>query len=167
MVDDYLDYLASEGKSPRTLQTYKARLNEFLEWCDANPNNLQTPDLRRYLKYLRTRPKRPGFRHKTKPTGTLLPPALRGHVAALKGFFRFLVEEEYLPDNPAERLTFPKVPSTLPRAVTEEQVRMWLRPIHKFNTSLVNNALRHPLDLIAQHRRPNGGSQRAPSPLPS
>jgi len=52
-VGDYLTGLAVEGKAPRTLEVYGARLRRFADWCaergNAEPESLSAADLRAYI----------------------------------------------------------------------------------------------------------------------
>ena len=131
--DDFLDYLASEGASLGTIREYSRRLDEFLRWDQFSPSDLQTRDLRRYVRYLQTRPKHRGHGYRSQPQGTLSPASVHGHVATLKRFFRFLAEDDYITENPAKSLPFPRLPSPLPKTVSQDEMNMWLRPIRKSN----------------------------------
>lgn len=99
---DYLSYLTHEqGCSPRTLSTYRSRLNHNQRWLDANgyPNaDLSAwcaTVLRRYLYDESLR----GLRPRT----------IRGLFNPLRGLGDFIVSQNLLPDNPARAIAMPKV----------------------------------------------------------
>ncbi len=58
----------------------------------------------------------------------LSPASVYLQVAALRAFFRFAVDEGFVPKNPAEDLALPKRWKTLPKALTEEEIDRLLTP---------------------------------------
>ena len=99
----YLHFCRSEkGLSTNSLESYRRDLAEFeaflgkKEWA-----SLTAGDLAAYLDHLRQR--------------GLSSRSIARQVAALRGLFLFLTEEEELPANPAELLVAPKIGTTLPK----------------------------------------------------
>ena len=129
MAEAWRCHLDSEGKSPRTIRVYLQRLGEFIEWYEEDGDELGTKVLRRFVSFLRSRPKQPGNGWKTAPEGGLSPDAVRLYTVALKSFFRFLFEDGELEENPAARLPIPKVPDKLPRYVSRENLQRWFEPL--------------------------------------
>jgi integrase/recombinase XerD len=56
----------------------------------------------------------------------LAPRSAARRLSAVRSFLRFLVDEAVLPRNPGRRVRTPRLPRTLPRLLTEEQIRALL-----------------------------------------
>jgi site-specific recombinase XerD len=109
---DYESYLHLKGLSPRTIGNYLYYLGHLFRFLEVEPaavSTLTAAQLRSYVASLQER----GLADKS----------VWSEVQAIKAFFRFLVDEGYINQNPAERLPTPKVGRRLPKTLTVEQVR--------------------------------------------
>lgn len=108
----YETQLRLKGASPRTIELYLhylGHLFQFLEVEPADVSTLTTAHLRSYVASLQER----GLADKT----------VASEVETIKTFFRFLLEEGYIDENPAGQLPMPKVRRRLPKTLTVEEVR--------------------------------------------
>ena len=113
-VDEYLRHLQAErGVSPHTLAAYRSDLAQFVELIEATGpradwTTVDGGTLERYALSLADR----GY------SGA----STARKIASVRSFFRFLVEEEYLPANPAERLRSRRARRTLPTVLSAEEM---------------------------------------------
>ena len=109
---DYLDHLrVVDGASERTLEAYARDLRTLRDWAvdtDRRPLALDADDLRAFL----ATEKRRGIGARS----------LTRRMAALRGFFRFLVREGRRNDDPTVALRLGRGPRRLPRTPSEELV---------------------------------------------
>jgi integrase/recombinase XerC len=114
-IDGFESYLADERRfSPRTVRAYRTDLDRFARfWQDefANEPAGKTPlsrmdalSVRSYLASL----------HR----GGLVNRSIARHLSTLRSFFRWACREGHLEKNPAKGVPAPRVPKTLPRALT-------------------------------------------------
>ena len=109
----YLEALAIQGYSQTTIKNRDSLTREFIQWCDERdlktPQEITKPILERYQKYLhyyRQANGKPRTRSSQKNA-----------VVALKGFFKWLAQQNHLLYNPASELQAPKTPTQLPRVI--------------------------------------------------
>ena len=114
-VCDYLNALRHEqGASPTTFTTYQNRLRNLCKWLDANGypdarlDVLTVPTLRRYLYHLSGKGDRPR--------------TIRGCFNAIRGLCTFLVNAGALTENPAAKVTLPKLDAAARLTVTDAEV---------------------------------------------
>ncbi|WP_297437075.1 site-specific tyrosine recombinase/integron integrase [Thermococcus sp.] len=100
VVEEFETYLDLEGKSPNTVRMYSYYVRRYLE----TGGDLNARSALRFLARLR----KDGYSNKS----------LNLVVQALRAYFRF---EGY--DDEAEKLKPPKVPKSLPKSLTKEEVR--------------------------------------------
>ncbi|WP_297419068.1 site-specific tyrosine recombinase/integron integrase [Thermococcus sp.] len=105
-VEEFETYLDLEGKSPNTIRMYSYYIRRYLEWG----GELRARPALRFLARLRKR----GYSNRS----------LNLVVQALRAYFRFEGA-----DDEAERLKPPKVPRSLPKALTREEVKKLLSVI--------------------------------------
>jgi integrase/recombinase XerD len=109
--EEYLSWLAVErGRSPNTLVSYRRDLQVWEGWAaDAgvDPRTARPEQIERYLSELRGAGRNPSSMART--------------VTALRGLYRFLVDEGTIPADPTLDLQSPKLPRRLPKALDEEQ----------------------------------------------
>ncbi|WP_297469834.1 site-specific tyrosine recombinase/integron integrase [Thermococcus sp.] len=106
VIEEFETYLDLEGKSPNTIRMYSYYVRRYLEWGG-------TINARSALRFL-ARLRRKGYSNRS----------LNLVVQALRAYFRF---EGY--DEEAEKLRPPKVPRSLPKALTREEVKRLLSVI--------------------------------------
>jgi integrase/recombinase XerC len=114
-IDDFETYVADERRfSPRTVLAYRTDLDRFADFWErefANQASGKTPlskvdtlAVRSYLASL----------HRAK----LAHRSLARHLSTLRSFFRWACREGHLEKSPAKGLATPRLPKTLPRALT-------------------------------------------------
>ena len=106
VIEEFETYLDLEGKSPNTVRMYSYYVRRYLEWG----GEINARSALRFLARLR----REGYSNRS----------LNLVVQALRAYFRF---EGY--DEEAEKLKPPKVPRSLPKALTREEVKRLLSVI--------------------------------------
>ncbi len=116
-VTDYLDHLRAErGLSPNTIASYRFDLRKLEAWARSREQKLEdikVRDVASFLAHLRA-------------LGLSARSAGRA-VHAIRGFFRFLVREEKLTDDPMENVRSPRPFKPLPRFLNRAQVEALLR----------------------------------------
>ena len=129
----YLAMLSGQRQlSSHTIDNYRrdigqlAELAQGLSWTD-----LKTPDIRRFTAQLHAR--------------GLNPRSISRKLSAWRGFYRWLVEEAFLPGNPVEDIQAPTKNKPLPKALSvDDAVRLvatWPTPEKSRETRLCNQAL--------------------------
>jgi integrase/recombinase XerC len=114
-IDGFERYVADERRfSPRTVLAYRTDLDRFVEFWETEfahetagktpLSKLDTLSVRSYLAHL----------HR----GKLANRSLARHLSTLRSFFRWACREGHLEKSPAKGLPAPRVPKTLPRAMT-------------------------------------------------
>jgi integrase/recombinase XerD len=119
----YLDYLAVErGLADNTLAAYRRDLERYAGWLAAagidDPAAAGEDHLVAFLGALRAGATPLGTRYRASSVARSL--------AAVRGLHRFLVRERLAGDDPCRDLGSPKVPATLPKALSVEQVERLL-----------------------------------------
>ncbi|MCP4663234.1 MAG: site-specific tyrosine recombinase XerD [bacterium] len=116
MLDTYLDALTAErGLARNTVAAYRRdlrRLGEDLELAGSDLVTAAAPVLEKHLRDLR--------RHGISPRST------NRALAAIRGFYAFLIDERLRSDNPAIHLVAAKAWRTLPKVLSESQVEALL-----------------------------------------
>ncbi len=108
-LSEYLEFIEVEkGLSQNTIDAYKRDLTCFLDFCtDNGKSNLKLisrSDLNSYVLYLRNK--------------NYNPRSVVRKIASLRGFFKWLSGNQYIPSNPALALEQPKLPKRLPKVMT-------------------------------------------------
>jgi len=107
-IGNFLDSLRRENASPHTVRNYESDLRQFADYSSAPVDEIDLPTLRGWISTL--------FQAKHSPAG------MRRKIAALRAFFKFEMRQGRVPTNPAKLLILPKLPKTLPKVPTAEQV---------------------------------------------
>jgi len=106
-VEEYLASLAIErGLSPNTVAAYERDLRQYLEFLKGRPSTAGSTV--QYVAGLHA--------------AALAPSTIARKVAALRGLHRFLVAEGVASDDPTLLIETPKLPRTLPKALTVDEV---------------------------------------------
>jgi integrase/recombinase XerD len=118
-LDRYLRHLAIErGRSPHTVAAYRrdlGRLLDVLRRAGISDARAITPDhLTAFARELREGPE------------PLAASSVARMLSSVRGFTRFLVDEQRIPLDPAADLVAPKLPDRLPKALTIGQVETLL-----------------------------------------
>lgn len=112
LVEAFLDALAAErGLAKNTVDAYRGDLTRLGKDLEEHGEALETAKvetLRRHLRDLRRQ--------------EISARSVRRALAAIRGFYGFLIEQRLRTDNPAVHLVSPKTAKTLPKVLTESQV---------------------------------------------
>ena len=106
----FIAYLSVEKNfSNYTVRAYKSDVLSFFIWCNyLSPDKVNFNKLREYLHFIQK------FNYKKTTVAR--------KIAALRTFFKYLHKTQYLSSNPAENLTAPKKPKTLPKFLTDNEM---------------------------------------------
>ena len=118
LLDRFSDGLwLNDGLARNTLESYRRDVAQFAAWLDEATGKAlieaDPADIQRHLAW-----RVEGKRAKPRTTSRL--------VSALKRFFQFAVREGLRADDPAAGLESPKVPRSLPKTLSEEEVESLL-----------------------------------------
>lgn len=117
LLDEFSDALwLEDGLSRNTLESYRRDLNKFADWLAKRRGyGLQAAthaDIQDFLAFL--------YRQKTKTTST------SRAISSLKRLFRYLLRQNKITADPTLLIATPKLPRSLPKSLTEEDVEMLL-----------------------------------------
>jgi integrase/recombinase XerD len=116
-VTDYLDHLRAErGLSSNTVSAYRCDLQKLLAWAESREQPIEevkARDIASFLAHLRA-------------LGLSARSAGRA-VHAIRGFYRFLVREEKVKEDPMENVRSPRPFKPLPRFLNRSQVEALLK----------------------------------------
>lgn len=116
----YLDWLLVRGYSAETKKLRDNALRTFIEWCDQRdiqkPQDVTKPILDRYQRHL--------FHYRKDNGKPIAFSTQKSLLQSVKGFFKWLTQENYLLYNPASEMQLPKAPKRLPKTILSiEQAR--------------------------------------------
>ncbi len=113
----WLEGLAVErGLSPRTVEAYRGDLERLGGWLGSGPGvELEAADGRLLAEHLR-------WLHRRE----ISPRSMARALAAMRGFYAWLVEEKVRADDPTAHLVAPRKFTRLPRVLDEEEVERLL-----------------------------------------
>lgn len=111
-IDAFLEMMQAErGVSLNTVEAYRRDLTGFLQYLNETKQDLLTlqgAHLRGYLTYLRN---------------LKVSPRTQGrYLSAIREFYRFALSENWIKENPCDYVEMPKIPKSLPKYLTEEEV---------------------------------------------
>lgn len=108
--EPFLEMLTSErGASKNTIEAYRKDLERFQEHLlKKDIQDATTNDIKKYLEHLN----KSGFSATTQSR----------RLSALRQYYTFLQEERFRKDNPAKILENPKLPRSLPKVLSEDEV---------------------------------------------
>ena len=131
--EEFLVWLSSErGRSRNTVQAYRRDLQRYQTWLMArsrSPLDVDHADLTEYVAERRG--------------SDAAASSVAREVAAIRMLHRYLATERYRPDDPAARLDGVRVPSGIPKPLTEDQVTSLLdaivgnEPLHRRDRALL------------------------------
>jgi integrase/recombinase XerD len=116
VIERFVDALWLEhGLSANTLAAYRADIEAFAAWLGAEQRTLATVGREELAAYMRRLVER-GFRPRT--TARL--------VSSLRRFYRYLLREKLIAEDPTAQLAAPRLGRALPKSLTEAQVEQLL-----------------------------------------
>ncbi len=111
-IDRFLNYLLIDKKySKNTFLSYKNELHHFLEFCKKEKKDLSDitkEDLRKYLNVLQKK-------YSSDKT-------ISHHITTLRSFYKFLLIEKVVTENPVSLIELPKQRKSLPKALSLEEI---------------------------------------------
>ena len=109
-VEDFLNFLATEkGASEHTTKNYGIDLREFMKFiAEKELNDLTYLDIRSFLAFLKTR--------------EYSKSSISRKLACLRSFFKYLVRENILTQNPAAGIATPKKEKRLPSFMNPDEI---------------------------------------------
>jgi integrase/recombinase XerD len=132
-VEEFLAWMSSErGRAVNTLLAYRRDLRFYCAWLIDHDLDVATIDLDGLI----------GFVAERRTSGAA-PSTVARQVAAVRMLHRYLATEQLRPDDPASGLEGVRVPSGLPKPLTEPQVTALLdavvgdEPIHRRDRALL------------------------------
>lgn len=121
LFDNFLNYIELEKEySKNTVISYQKDLENFKEFLikiNKNPIEINKKDIFNYLIFLSKK--------------KLKPASLRRKISALRSFFKFLIREEYLENDPTMDLTLPKKEKILPDVISVKEIEKLINIIPK------------------------------------
>ena len=111
-IEAFLEMMQAErGVSANTIMAYRRDLTDFFKYLDETQQTalaLDGPHLRGYLTFLKTQ----NVCSKTQSR----------HLSAIREFYRFLYSENRIKENPCDYIQMPKMPKSLPKYLSEQEV---------------------------------------------
>jgi integrase/recombinase XerD len=115
-ISRFLDTIwVEEGLSTNTLAAYKADLVALERWLTPRGNTLTKTTRRDMLAYISVR-----------VTAGAQPRSTARQLSSFRRFFRFLIREGVLDEDPTTQIAMPKVGRALPKSLTEDEVNALL-----------------------------------------
>ena len=110
---NFCNYLLIEKKySSNTIESYRRDLVKFFKYINKEPNNIKTSDIHAYLKTLSQE--------------KLTEKSIARNISCLKSFYKFLLIEKEVKNNPMDEIDVPKVRKSLPKSLTVEEINLLL-----------------------------------------
>ena len=115
LLDEFNDRIwLEEGLARNTLESYRRDLAQFAEWLEKRATDLMAvtrADLEQYLAHRSPHAK---------------PRSMGRLIASLRRFYRYLLRESLITEDPTLQLDSPKLPRSLPKSLTEDEVEALL-----------------------------------------
>ena len=110
---NFCNYLLIEKKySSNTIESYKRDLTKFFTFLNKDNLDITKDDIHRYLKYL-------SEEHMNEKS-------ISRNISCLKSFYKFLLIEKEIKENPMDEIEIPKLRKSLPKSLTEEEINLLL-----------------------------------------
>ena len=125
-IDDFCNYLLIDKHySSNTIESYKRDLIKFYDFIKKDLKNVDKNDVKDYLKYINNMNER----------------SVARNISTLKSFYKFLIINKYIKDNPMDSISSPKLGKKLPNTLSEEDINKLLNIKLKDNFSYRNKAM--------------------------
>jgi len=129
--DLFLTYLSVEkGLSRNTVNAYATDLRKYLHFLKENSREAQTvrkEDIIDFLEILRS--------------GTYAIPTVCRYISSIKAFYKFLLVENRIPEDPTENLQMPRKWERVPKALTVADVKSLLEAKFNAKTALRDSSM--------------------------
>lgn len=123
-IDEFLQSLEAEGKSPLTVRQYRSSFNRFIKWYDGDdPSEATQRDIAAFKRFMveggaNGRPLSPNTQRQT--------------LTHLKAYFGKLAEVGEVIDNPVERIDAVKVAKSAPKWLDNKQQNNLLGKVNRY-----------------------------------
>ena len=108
-IDEFIEYLIIDKKySENTIKSYKNDLKKFENYIKKQINNINENDIKNYIKYLNK---------ENDDTKTI-----SHNISTLRSFYKFLLIEKKVKNNPMEYIELPKIRKSLPKTLSIEEI---------------------------------------------
>lgn len=120
LLEDYYDYLIVERRVAKTTaESYVHLARVHLEYVDTHQLSCDTVKIEHIASFIADRAENLELSRRTQAK----------NISALRSFYRFLCDSGVRDDNPVKLLDAPKIPLTIPKAVSYDAVDMFLESI--------------------------------------
>lgn len=127
-INEFCDYLLIDKHySNNTIESYKRDLIKFYEYNKKDIKNINKDDIKSYLKYLND--------------NKMDERSIARNISSLKSFYKFLIINKTIKDNPVESISLPKLGKKLPNTLSEEDINKLLDIKLNDNYSYRNKAM--------------------------
>lgn len=130
-IEEYKNYLLIDKKySKNTIDSYYLELKKYYQFFEKENISLKeisSTDIKEYLKYLKK--------------SELTEKSIAHSISVIRSFYKFLIIEKYIKNNPALELELPKLKKLLPKVLTEEEIFKLLDILLKDKFSYRNKAM--------------------------
>lgn len=128
LIQNHAYCLTAEGRSQKTIDWYAANLKRFLRFLKnhdmpVSVGDIGIPEVRRFIHHLQSEVVRWEDSPNISDSGRLSPFSVQGYVRTIKAFWSWLLEEDYIEENPMSRLKLPRVPRKVIATYTPEQIQ--------------------------------------------
>ena len=127
-IDEFCNYLLIDKHySNNTIESYKRDLTKFYVYIDKDLKKVSKDDIKNYLKHL--------YDDKMNER------SIARNISTLKSFYKFLIINKTIKDNPMESISLPKLGKKLPNTLSEEDINKLLDIKLNDNYSYRNKAM--------------------------
>jgi len=117
-IEEFLVWLATErGRSPNTLAAYRRDLSRYAAWLSSHQCSVDEVDRDTLIEFVNER------------RGMMAPSSVARQLASVRMLHRYLVAERHRSDDPTADLESVRVPSGVPKALSETQVETLLAAV--------------------------------------
>lgn len=111
-IEDYINYITLERQlSINTIDGYKKDLINFFEYTNKKYKDIKRSDITNYISNL---------------SKTLDSRSVNRHIVSIRNYFKFLLRNAYIKENPCDDIVGLKMPKTIPHVLSEEDINKLL-----------------------------------------
>ena len=116
LIDSFLRFLQLEkGLSKNTISSYQTDISGFNQWCSDQAVKFSEVNLRHAENFIVSLRKK-----------ELAPASISRKISSLKSLFIYLKKQQHIKTNPFQDLVLPKIPKSLPKSMSMEEVNTLL-----------------------------------------